>query len=228
MDSRTWRIRALVAALLPIAGCDPSKTDAAYWQRVNAPVDADDAGASGDDAPSGGGGAPSDPSDPGTSNDPGDGTSDPTTGDPTTGAIQISATTVSYRGEYAPENVGAIWIADESGALVRTLETWGSKRFKNAVAYRAVARADEIDVVSGATRKSSGTHTVTWDGRDYRGAAVDGTSFLLNIEFTEDDSASKKPAGPHRVVPFSTAPDASEPTAPDDAFFRGITITRSP
>lgn len=220
-------MRALFAALLPIAGCDPSKTDAAYWQRVNVPVGTD-GGGSGVDAPSGGEGSSGEAGAPGEPGAPGDGTSDPSTGEPTVGAIQISVTTVSYRGEYAPENVGAIWIADESGALVRTLETWGSKRFKNAVAYRAVARADEIDVVSGATRKSSGAHTVTWDRRDYRGAPVEGESFLLNVEFTEDDSASKKPAGPHRVVPFSTSPDGAAPEATDDAFFQGITITRAP
>lgn len=228
---RSFRVELVGTLLFAITACDPSATDATFWERAsNRDAGRDDRSedAAGATSPSDAGNSKVDAGNvtPGPGDDPTKPVEDG--GAPTAGfALTVNVTTVGYGGKYGPANVGAIWVSDTNGALVRTLETWGVKRLKNAVAWRAVARSDEVDVVSGATRKSAGAHTATWDGRDVVGATVPRGALLLNVEFTEDDSAEGRPAGPHRVVPFDTA-DAGVVTAPDDTHFRSITIAPAP
>jgi len=149
------------------------------------------------------------------------------TGTPAATCASIAFSTVSYEGEYEPDNVGAVWIVDASGAYVRTIERWGTKRLKNAVAWREDSAGDDVDAVTGATRHEHGLHELQWDCRDASGNLRDGGSFEVHLEFTEEDSAEGDPPGPHRVVPLDLAVPGPLDT-PDDAAFASVTIVVRP
>ncbi len=192
-------------------GCDPAAADRSYWERARA----GESGAGG----SGGGDTTSAPS---TSS-----ADSASTGALPTACAAISLTTISYDGHYEPDNVGAVWITDSSGAFVRTLERWGIRRLKHAVAWRASSDGNEVDAITGATKHSHVAHDVTWDCRDASGAVRDAGAYEVHAEFTEEDSAERDPPGPHRVF----AIDLSAPgpvAAPDDAAYRDVHIVVRP
>lgn len=209
------RVAGMLFAAVGVGACDPARTDPSYWDRAPG-LARPDAGAGSTDAPED------------------DGSGDGATGGGGAAAPSASAcarvevTTISYRGEYAPENVGAIWITTASGAFVRTLDVWGSKRLKHAVAWLASSNGNDVDAVTGATRKSAGGHVVAWDCRDAQGAKVAPGAYVVNLEFTEENSSEDSPPGPHRLLPFDVASSVSAASAPDDATSTGLRVVPLP
>lgn len=202
-----------------LSGCDPRATDATYWdRRAVSDESTDDAAAA-----TGGGGAP-----PATS----DAAATVTGAGSTTGGAEpgvvVRFETVSYGGEYATDHVGAAWIARPDGSFVRTLETWGSERLENVVAWREATGENEVDAITGATRRQHGVHELTWDRMDATRAPVAEGDLVLHLEFTEDDSAEGRPPGPHRTVPFAVGPSAVDVSAPDEESFRGVVVDVTP
>src|SRR5262245_54244406 len=132
--ARRARYLTLVCAALVASSCNPTRTDPTYWDRTALARDEDEEPSSSvdptsdvDAAAPGGDVAPS----------------------PSAACARIEATTISYRGEFAPNNIGAIWITTSSGAFVRTLEVWGSKRLEHAVAWLASSNGDDVDAITG-------------------------------------------------------------------------------
>jgi Predicted periplasmic protein (DUF2271) len=112
-------------------------------------------------------------------------------------------TTVSRNGKYAPKNVGAVWITDNSGSFVKTLELWAAKRSEHLVKWNSVTGANIVDAVTGATRGSHGAHEVTWDGTNVSGGQVADGEYSVNVEFTEwNSSDGGMMAGPFLSVSF--------------------------
>lgn len=110
--------------------------------------------------------------------------------------------TRTYGGEYSDKNIGAAWIETEAGGFVRTLIVWGEVRRDNLVAWNAKSDGDVVDAVTSATRGSHRTNAVSWDLRDANGQTVGAGSYLLQFEFTEDDSNKGADPGPRLAVPF--------------------------
>lgn len=189
-----------------VMACDPSKVDESYWDRTPIAASPDGGFVDGEtDTP-----ATAAPQEPGPC------------------SVAVTVTTVSYDGEFAPKNVGAVWITREDGRFVRTLEVWGRKRIEHAVAWIAATDGNDVDAVTGATRKRHGTHSLEWNCRDADGAEAAPGRYVLNVEFSEDNSAEGEPEGPVRAVDFETVAGSSEVVVPDDANFEGITIRLAP
>ena len=97
-------------------------------------------------------------------------------------------TTVTARGRYAPDNVGAVWITDSSGRFVKTLKTWGLRRLGNATAWQTASLGNNVDAVTGATRQSHGPLQATWNCTDVSHQPVVNGSYTLNVTFAESDA----------------------------------------
>jgi hypothetical protein len=88
----------------------------------------------------------------------------------------------------------AVWVEDAGGRPVRTLSVWvntsgrGPRYIRELRRWFSMERSQEdsggpdlVATVSSATRLP-GQYTVTWNGRDDRGAVVDQGSYRLVIE----------------------------------------------
>jgi len=108
----------------------------------------------------------------------------------TAGNLNVSVTTASTGGTYAPRNVFVVWIEDASGNFVKTLTANAEKRIQYLYKWSASTSAknsqyNRVDAVTGATLSSHGTRTGTWNGTDYnKNLVADGTYFLC-IELTD-------------------------------------------
>ena len=137
--------------------------------------------------------------------------------------LTIDFTTVSFGGQYAPKNVGAVWITDGQDGFVKTLERWAVKRSKYLVKWKAASGGNVVDAVSGATRAQHAAHSLEWDGTDVNGAPVADGIYRVYVEFTE-----KNGAGPWTSIEFTKGSSPVTITPGDLAAFTGQHISYTP
>lgn len=106
-------------------------------------------------------------------------------------SLAFQVTTQALGGKYQPKNVGAIWVADASGKLVKSLEVWASTRVRYLSEYNKVRAGMSIDAMSRATLPNHRAHQVMWNLKDRSGAAVPAGKYKLNLELTDTDSTGK-------------------------------------
>jgi hypothetical protein len=121
-------------------------------------------------------------------------------------SLSVSVTTTAPGGNYKPRNVGAIWVADSSGAFVKSLEVWGSQRLSHVTAWNAATRAagaagNKVDAVTSATLSAHRTHSVTWNCLNYNRQAVPDGMYRVYFEVTDSNSS-----GPNHFESFAKGP----------------------
>ena len=142
-------------------------------------------------------------------------------------ALTVDFTTMTYGGRYGPPNIGAVWVEDQAGKWVHTLEMWcGWLNFAiNMGRYSSVGGPDYSaglfpgtwtsgtdpppDVIASPTLTNHKAHTgAKWTFTGSRGTEVPDGMYKLVFEFTEQDDPGKimevpfmkgGPAGPVEV-----------------------------
>lgn len=104
--------------------------------------------------------------------------------------LQVSFDTTPVGGKYAPRNILAVWIEDETGAFVRTIDRWAGVRINHLVAWSA-ASGQDADAISGATRANHDNRiTAVWDMLDFNGMPVPNGTYTIRMELADDNSTS--------------------------------------
>ncbi|KIG19400.1 hypothetical protein DB30_02681 [Enhygromyxa salina] len=127
-------------------------------------------------------------------------------------ALSFRVRTRGYDGKYGPKHVGAIWLEDANG-FVRTLEVWGDTRREHLVAWRAASDDNDVDAITGSTRKLHGTHQVTWDLDRLDGTPASPGPYAIHVEYTEANSNKNAAAGPQISVQFELGAGPSVATS---------------
>jgi len=147
----------------------------------------------------------------------------------TTGKLDVSVTTSATGGNYAPRNIVAIWIEDESGNFVKTLLAYAEKRIQHLNTWEKATSAkgsmyNRTDAITGATQSSHGTRTCSWNGTDYNKNLVADGKYYVCMELTDKNATGNfskfeftKGAGnsvsPQNVASFSSVSIVWEATA---------------
>jgi hypothetical protein len=152
----------------------------------------------------------------------------PDAGTPKPHALTVVVTTVDDFMGYSPADVGAIWVAQSSGAFVKTLEVWAKARIDHLVLWNSATKAaglsrNTVDAITGATQYAFGTHVVYWNFTDTTGKVVPDGAYRLYFE-TADDNAT----GPNTFVNFTKGPTAATFTFPDTPHFIDLKLVLSP
>lgn len=92
--------------------------------------------------------------------------------EPTVASLSFEVTTSPAGGRYQPKNIGAIWIENENGNVVKTLQVWAGTRRRYLTGYLGAMAGSTIDVTASATLARHQTHTVSWNLKDKSGATV--------------------------------------------------------
>ena len=111
-------------------------------------------------------------------------------GKKTTGNLSVSFTTGTANGEYAPRNVVAVWIEDNSGIFIKTLLVNAQKRMRHLTNWSSkTPTGDNIDAITGATSTTFGTLICSWNGMDTSGTLVSDGTYKLCMELADDNSS---------------------------------------
>ena len=143
-------------------------------------------------------------------------------------SLSVTVTTVTANGNYSPRNVGAIWIARDNGAFVKTLAVWARQRISrltmwNSTTSQAGLSGNTVDAITGATLSNHQTHKVSWNCTDTSKQAVDDGAYRVYFEMTDRNGA-----GPNTFVSFTKGPMPFDLAPPDQNNFKGIGLVYTP
>lgn len=134
--------------------------------------------------------------------------------------LELSYTTEALGGRYAPKNVGAVWVTDSSGKLVKSLEVWARIRLRYLLNYAAARGSARPDVTATATLTNHKAHMATWDLKGSSGAAVPPGKYTLHAEVTDSHMDGKT-----ITIPFDTSAGPTTIDAPASAGFKSLKLT---
>jgi uncharacterized protein DUF2271 len=153
------------------------------------------------------------------------------TGPSTECNLTLNFTTATYRGQFSPKYINAVWVMNSQNQFMKTLEVYAAARIIHLTNWNAQARANKVDAVSGATIRHDDTrynpHTKShWDCRDVSGNIVPNGEYKVFMELTEDDSAFSFGLRPSKLFSFSFQKGAGPQTVtpPDQPTFKSITL----
>lgn len=134
-------------------------------------------------------------------------------------SLVAQVTTSAVGGRYQPKNIGAIWIEDDAGQVVKTLQIWAGTRRRYLTGYLAAMAGRSIDVTASATMSRHQTHTVTWDLKDRSGASVAPGTYRVRMELTDANTTGRS-----NVVDVDTTQGPRTLTPSDAPSFSAIRI----
>jgi len=156
----------------------------------------------------------------------------------TPGTVTVEFTTVSYGGEYAPLNYGAVWFEEDGGEFVKTAKRWaGALHATDLVGWTEASggwgsifgggnMADQMDAVSSATIRTHQAHTVMWNMKDAEGQLVPDGPYVAVLEMSE--SRARDRAGPVIRIPFMKGPSPQTANQPAQEGFTGAMLRYEP
>ncbi|MGA7121216.1 MAG: DUF2271 domain-containing protein [Polyangiaceae bacterium] len=149
-------------------------------------------------------------------------------GTPRAHALTVAVTTVDDGQGYSPANVGAIWIAESSGAFVKTLQEWGKARIDHIILWNQVTKAaglsrNTVDAITSASAYTFGPYVVYWNFTDTSEKVVPDGTYRVYFE-----TADFNVQGPNTFVEFTKGPTPSTLTFPDTPSFTNIELILSP
>lgn len=118
------------------------------------------------------------------------GASDDADGGAGAGVLEVTYTTQTLQGRYAPKNCSAVWVETVDGLYVATLELTAGLRRPGLVYWQERACTQELgpDVIASATlRDHQKTHELEWTGVDFMGHPMPDGPYKLYVEVTETD-----------------------------------------
>lgn len=106
-------------------------------------------------------------------------------------SLQVTVTTTAGGGNYAPRNVVAVWIENQSGTFVKTIGRWANNRKRHLVAWTQKAGSTDADAVSGATRQNHATPlNITWNVLDKQNQPLPDGTYTIRMESADMNSSS--------------------------------------
>lgn len=143
-------------------------------------------------------------------------------------SLSVTVTTVTANGNYSPRNVGAIWIARDNAAYVKTLAVWARQRISrltlwNSTTSQAGLSDNTVDAITGATLSNHQTHKVSWNCTDTSRSLVPDGAYRVYFEMTD-----KNGAGPNTFVSFTKGPMPFNLSPPDQNNFKGMSLVYTP
>jgi hypothetical protein len=138
----------------------------------------------------------------------------------TTMTVDFSVRTTSPGGTYAPRNIGAIWVEDDNGQFLQTLERWANNRRQYLYTWNSRTGGNVVDGITGATRSSHTTHNLSWDFTNFSGDTVAPGNYVMWVEMTDRHSQ-----GPVYSFSFPYMGSAETISPPEQTYFHNMELS---
>jgi hypothetical protein len=143
--------------------------------------------------------------------------------------MMVTLTTVTTNLDYAPRNIGAVWIADAGGKYLKSLEVWANRRMSHLDHWVTVTGAagrdrDTVDAITSATLSRHTSHSSSWDCTSAAGVTMAQGTYQLCMEMNESNDAPVA----YQCVKFDHAGKAWKLMPPDTQYFKGRSLVYAP
>lgn len=144
------------------------------------------------------------------------------------GTLTVTYTTQSHGGPYAPAHCIVVWIEDQGGGFVKTIDRWAGVRKQHLVAWTQKAGAADADAVSGATLSShTQPLTKTWDLRNRQGQEIADGTYTIRMELA-DSNATQTAQNAQGTFTFMKSPAGFNQTGLSNGGFTNVSIVYAP
>jgi len=140
--------------------------------------------------------------------------------------VTLEFTTTTTGKPFAPRHVLAVWVTDDQGRFVRTLQCNANRYRRHLVQWTRNSETNLVDAVTSASLTEHTTHTVTWDCRNAAGQLVKDGRYRLRVEFTEANGAG--PATPETLLQFTKGANAVSLKPLSQPHFTGLALAYKP
>lgn len=143
------------------------------------------------------------------------------------GTLDFSVRTVTYNGDFAPKNAGAIWITNAQNQFVKTLKVWASHYRYTLVRWNASSGGNTSGAITGASLNNHILHNVAWNGSPALGTQVPDGEYKINVEFTEHNATAAN-LGKYKQAAFVKSSEPVNTAIPNETYFRDMTLAWTP
>ena len=109
----------------------------------------------------------------------------------TAGQMSFTVTTSNAGGNYAPKNIVAVWVTDNSGNFIKTIYAYTGAWKIHLNTWEAASSFNVTDATTGATYTSHSTRSYTWNGKNTSGSIVPDGTYKLWIELTDKNATGR-------------------------------------
>jgi hypothetical protein len=146
------------------------------------------------------------------------------------GEIQMTASSAPQNaaGGFAPNNSVAVWVEDEQGTFVKTIDRYSAVRTQHLVAWNQAAGPGDMDSVSGASRLNHTTPlSITWKLKDRNKQPIPDGTYTIRVEITEVNAVD---AGQNQqaTFTFTKGPEPETQTGLANGGLTNVSITYTP
>jgi flagellar hook assembly protein FlgD len=145
----------------------------------------------------------------------------------TPGTASFGVRTVTYNGNYAPQNAGVIWVTDSNNQFVKTIKIWASSYRYTLIRWIASSSQNMTGAITSASLNNHQLHNVQWDGYNWQNSPMPDGEYKFNIEFTEHN-ASASNLGKFKQVVFAKGSEPVDLTIPNETYFRDMSLAWEP
>lgn len=143
-------------------------------------------------------------------------------------ALKVTVTTRTINMGYAPRNAGAIWIANQTGRFVKSLNVWANRRLRDLERWTAATAGagvpnNRVDAVTAATMANHAVRIGTWNCTDFNKVVVADGPYQVCFEMDETSGTSQ-----YQCVPFNKSDVPQTVMPPDAPAFRARMIEYTP
>ena len=146
-----------------------------------------------------------------------------TFGQATSGTVTFTITTIDNERKYSPDHVLAIWVENETGNFVKTLQMQGTRRQKHLETWIAQSGGNTVDAVTGPTLRDHTSHTVIWNCKDTTGNVVKDGQYQIVTEYTDENKQ-----GPIQKVTFTKGARAVKLNPANQPLFTDMKLVYTP
>ena len=146
-----------------------------------------------------------------------------TFGQATPGTVSFTVTTIDNEKKYSPDHVLAIWVENETGKYVKTLQVQGTRRKNHLDTWNAQSGGNVVDAVTGPTLRDHTSHTILWNCKDTTGMVVKDGQYQIVTEYTDENRQ-----GPIQKVAFTKGTKAVKLSPAKQPFFTDMTLIYTP
>jgi len=145
----------------------------------------------------------------------------------TEGTMDFSVRTVTYNGQYTPENAGVIWITNSQNQFVKTVKIWANTYRWTLIRWIASSNQNMTGAITSASLNSHQLHNITWNGRNWQNVEMPDGEYKVNVEFTEHN-ATVTNMGKYKQITFNKGSEPVDLTIPNETYFRDMHLTWTP
>ena len=141
----------------------------------------------------------------------------------TPGTVSFTITTLDNSKHYSPDNTMAIWVENNDGKFVRTLQVQASHHKAQLYTWNITTHGNSVDAVTGPTLPDYKTVTVIWNCKDTTGTVVKDGKYQIVTEFSSEHAQ-----GPLQRVPFIKGVSAVMLNPSKETYFTDIKLVYTP